>query len=190
MFYLTFSVERLRIQTIQFAKNKTIGFEYDRLLERTTEEVLMEPMIEAARSWHRRLREDEQGVDDIGFLQLGVHRILRNNESGRDFFQYATDARGLQVKRTAFFDLFHSKARLELLKNTTVGLYRDGCHNIATDLLESFPQLDGLEVIAGDGHLLSAACHAPRDFKDRKVAPNSLFMLNVRNGLILPLASV
>ena len=150
----------------------------------------MEPMVEAARSWHRRLREDKQGVDDIGFLQLGVHRILRNNESGRDFFQYAADVLDLQVGKTAFFDLYHSKARLELLKNTTVGLYRDGCHNINTDLLESFPQLEGLDVIAGDGHLLAAACHAPRDYKGRKVAPNSLFMLNVRNGLMLPLASV
>ena len=45
-------------------------------------------------------------------------------------------------------------------------------------------------MIAGDGHLLAAACHAPRDSKGRKVASNSLYMLNVRNGLLFPLASV
>lgn len=150
----------------------------------------MRPMIDAAHSWHRGLRHCDEGVDDLTFLQLGVHRILRNNESGRDFFQYAGDALDLQVGKSAFFDLFHSKARLELLKNTTVGLYRDGCHNIETDLLGSFAQLEGLDVIAGDGHLLAAACHSQRDYKNRKVAPNSLFMLNVRNGLMLPLASV
>ena len=58
-----------------------------------------------------------------------------------------------------------------------------------SSLLE-FPELEGIEVIAGEGHLLKAACHAPRDTKGRKVAPNTIHMLNVRNCLMLSLAPV
>ncbi len=79
---------------------------------------------------------------------------------------------------------------MEVLKDTAAGLYRNASRTLKRDLLENFPQLAGLDVIAGDGHLLAAACHSKRDEKGRKVAANSLYMLNVRNGLMLPLARV
>lgn len=154
------------------------------------EEVFMNPMVESARNWNRDLRNSEKGVSDEDFLGLGVHRILRNNESGRDFFQYAQEKHDLKIGSTAFFDLFQSSRRLEILKSTAAGVYRDSCNRLEVDLLENFPQLGGIEVIAGDGHLLSCASHGKRDTKGRKVAPKSLFMLNVRNGLMFPLAAV
>lgn len=150
----------------------------------------MRPMLESAQSWTRNMLADVGGVDDESFLRLGVHRVLRNNESGRDFLQFAKTRLDLPINSSAFFDLFRSNRRLRVLKDTTIGLYRDGCRHLQVDALAEFPQLDGIDVIAGDGHLLGAACHAPRDPKGRKVAPKSLFMLNVRNGLLLPLAAV
>lgn len=156
----------------------------------STEEVFLAPLIDAMHDWNRSLREGEQGLRDEDFLKLGVHRILRNNESGRDFFQHAKSEHDLSLSRSGFFDAFRSSRRLEVLKDTAAGLYRDASRLLQRDLLENFPQLNGLDVIAGDGHLLAAACHAERDAKGCKVAANSLFMLNVRNGLMLPLAGV
>jgi hypothetical protein len=154
------------------------------------EDVLMSPMIEASRSWCRDLRTEGDGVDDESFLKLGVQRIMRNNESGRDFFQKASDCLDLPIERSAFFDLFRSARRLGVLKDTAAGLYDDGCRLLEIDTLARFPQLKGIEVIAGDGHLLSAACHAPRSPNGKKVASNSIHMLNIRNGLLFPLSAV
>jgi len=153
-------------------------------------DVFLRPMREAAASWGRNMLTDFDGVDDGAFLELGVRRVLRNNESGRDFHQAAGTGMGLRIGRSAFFDLFKSDRRLRVLKDVSAGLYRDGCRQLRVDALAEFPALDGIDVIAGDGHLLAAACHAPRDPKGRKVAPNSLFLLNVRNGMTLPLSVV
>ena len=169
---------------------QSLDSEMKALLERGTEEVFLAPLHEAAHDWNRALRQSENGVSDEAFLKLGVHRVLRNNESGRDFLQSAIDRLKLPVQKSAFFNLFHSSRRLQIVEDTAAGLYRDACRRIETDLLKDFPQLEGMDIIAGDGHLLAAACHAKRDKKGRKVAPSSLFMLNVRNGLVFPLAAV
>lgn len=153
------------------------------------EKAFMHPMREAAQNWCRGLRCFD-GVDDMEFLELGVRRVLRTNESGRDFLQFGHDRLELGVQRSAFFDLFHSKRRLEVLKEVATGLYRDASRHLDIDLLVDFPELEGINVIAGDGHLLKAACHAPRDSKGRKVASNTIHMLNVRNCLMFSLASV
>lgn len=160
------------------------------LEEMDTADVFMQPMMESLRDWCRRTLRKSEGVDDVSFLELGVRRVLRNNESGRDLFQFAKDGLGLGIGRSAFFDLFKSGRRLEILKDVTAGLYSDASRHLDVDTLAAFPQLDGIEVIAGDGHLVEAACHAPRDPEGRKVAPKSLFMLNVRNGLLFPLTAV
>lgn len=152
--------------------------------------VFMRPMLDSAQDWGRKMRTISNGIDDVAFLELGVHRILRNNESGRDFFQAAKSSLGLEIESSAFFDLFKSPRRLGVLKDVASGLYRDGCRQMHVDALAGIPQLDGIDVLAGDGHLLSAACHAPRDPMGRKVPPKNLFMLNVRNGLTLPLSVV
>lgn len=160
------------------------------LEEAAVADVFMKPMLDSSRDWCRNMLTGTDGVDDEVFLRLGVQRVLRNNESGRDFFQFARSHLDLPVKSSAFFDMFKSDRRLGVLKDVAAGLYRDGCRLLQVDTLAKFPQLDGMDVIAGDGHLLSAACHAPRDPEGRKVAPNTVHMLNVRNGLMLPLTSV
>jgi len=152
-------------------------------------EAFMHPMREAARDWCKGMRSFD-GVDDMEFLELGVRRVLRSNKSGRDFLQFGHDRINLGIKRSAFFDLFHSKRRLQVLKDVAMGLYRDASRHLDVDLLAEFPELEGIEVLAGDGHLLKAACHAPRDPKGSKVAPNTIYMLNVRNCLMLSLAPV
>lgn len=48
----------------------------------------MRPMLESAQSWARNMLAEVDGVDDESFLRLGVYRVLGNNESGRDFFQF------------------------------------------------------------------------------------------------------
>jgi len=179
-----------RLTTMKTLNNQFVEMEIQERLGQTTEEVFMAPMIEAARSWRRGLRKDGEGVGDEAFLRLGVLRVARNNESGRDFYQHAEQELGIPIGKSAFFDLFKSSRRLEALKDVAAGLFRDGSRLVQTDLLESFPELVDREILAGDGHLLKAACHAPRDSDGRKVATKSLYMLNVRNGLALPLAAV
>lgn len=49
-------------------------------------EAFMRPLREAAQDWCRGLQFHE-GVNDIGFLELGVRRILKANKSSRDFLQ-------------------------------------------------------------------------------------------------------
>lgn len=152
-------------------------------------EAFMLPLREAAQDWCKGLQFHE-GVDDVGFLELGVRRILKANESGRDFVQYGHDRLDLGIGRSAFFDLFRSNRRLQVLKDAAAGIYRDASRRLDVDLLAEFPELKGIEVLAGDGHLIQAAAHAARDAKGRKVAPKAIHLLNVRNGLMFFLAPV
>lgn len=152
-------------------------------------EAFMRPLREAAQDWCRDLQYHE-GVDDMAFLELGVSRVLKANESGRDFLQYGHDRLDLGIQRSAFFDLFRSNRRLQVLKSAAGGLYRDASRRLDVDLLAEFPELKGIEVLAGDGHLIQAAAHAARDTKGRKVAPNAIHLLNIRNGLMFFLAPV
>lgn len=58
--------------------------------------------------------------------------------------------------------------------DATGGLYRDASRRLDVDLLAEFPELKGIEVIAGDGHLIQVAAHTARDAKGRKVAPKAI----------------
>lgn len=175
---------------MQNLNNQWFISQINSLVSQKTEEVFLAPLIEAAYDWNRNLMQSKNGADDLTFLKCGVHRVLRYNESGRDFLQFMQEQRNFPLSRGPFFHLFQSKRRLGIASDTSVGLYTNACRRIKTDLLKNFHQLDGIEVIAGDGHLLAAACHSKRDYKGQKVPPNNLFMMNVRKGLMLPVATV
>src|SRR5690554_1749061 len=94
--------------------NQLLESDLNALVKRGTDEAFLGPMVEAAHSWNRKLRQSREGVSDEAFLKLGVHRVLRNNECGRDFLQTAQDRLKLPVQSSAFFDLFHSPRRLKI----------------------------------------------------------------------------
>src|SRR5690625_3793196 len=169
---------------------QSLDSEMKALLERGTEEVFLAPLHEAAHDWNRALRQSENGVSDEAFLKLGVHRVLRNNESGRDFLQSAIDRLKLPVQKSAFFSLFHSSRRLQIVEATAAGLYRDACRRIETDLLKDFPQLEGMDIIADDADLVATASHDNRDERSRELARVRLLSRNTRKGRLLRLAAL
>lgn len=134
-------------------------------------------------------REQTGGVlPDARFLRLGLERCLGSFDSGRDFLQYEAD-QGRELHRATFFDALHQPRRLEMIAEVSERLVRLASKQLGSvDWLKDVPDLQGRSVWAVDGHQIEHACHALRDAKDRRVAPGSLYALNLRQGILHALA--
>ena len=104
---------------------------------------------------------------DEEFLRVCMLRALAPQESGRDFLQSLSDIHGINIERSQFFDTIKSNRRLSFVEEISALLKVECRHELSLkDPFADFPELDGREIFAGDGHYNEHACHDPRsDYK-------------------------
>jgi hypothetical protein len=123
---------------------------------------------------------------DWDWLVKGVERVLNNGRSGRDFLQTFQLFWAQPLTVGAYFDKLASARRLAMVQACAAHLRR---HVDATrpSPLARWPELDGFEVYAGDGHYLTAATH---DVKQDETAwpTGHFFALNLKSQSLTPLA--
>lgn len=99
-------------------------------------------------------------VTDSDFIQLGIHRVLGEDKSGRAFLQRIILEDISSIERTHFFKCLKSKRRLDHLK--------EACHLLLqkinallqyTDRLKIIKELYGIEIFGSDGSYHEWACH-------------------------------
>jgi hypothetical protein len=122
-------------------------------------------------------------LPDEQFLRIALLRTLNPQESGRDFLQSLLDIHGIKIERSQFFDTIKSTRRLQFVEEISE-LLKVHCQDrlLTHDPFTKFPELDGREIYAGDGHYNEHACHDPRsDYKAKPyVAIGHFYALNLR----------
>lgn len=168
-------------------KNMTVG----RIDEMSTFEVV-DSVLERAFDYVRAERSCD-GISDREFARYCVGRVFQPCQSGRDYIQFSAQCNGLTVPRATFFDALHSARRCEMTQQLGNAVYRNLQREIAdrgVDYLANFPELDGLRVLAGDGHSISHACHAPRNQRGVYDPSSTIYLQDLRNGLCTQLGTV
>lgn len=130
-----------------------------------------------------RSTRDCPDLSDEQLLRVSLLRALSPQESGRDFLQSLRDIHGIDVERSQFFDTIKSPRRLGFVEEISHKLRLDTrLQLLDEDPLASFPELEGREVFAGDGHYIEHACHDPRSQYEGKpyVAIGHFFALDLR----------
>ena len=112
-------------------------------------------------------------LPDLEWIKTGLLRILSQEPSGRAFLQKLSDFGGTDLKRSLFFETLKSKRRLKLCRNVSLSLYAEMRANNTTDPFAQFPELNGYDIHAGDGHYHGSAVHDVR--KDGKKHPTQHF---------------
>lgn len=141
------------------------------------------------------------GLSDDDFLFMGITRVLKESKSGRDFLQKIMDEditdvdellELLKTSRSTYFDALASRRREEYMKATCNGIYEiisNVLNNARVDYLHAFEELDGRNIFSGDGHYINHAVHTEM-IKNKYPAMGTIYMQNMRNGLIIPLCQV
>ena len=112
-------------------------------------------------------------LSDLEWIKTGLLRILSHEPSGRAFLQKLSDSGGTYLKRSLFFETLKSKRRLKLCRDVSLSLYERMRANKTADPFSQFPELDGYDIHAGDGHYHGSAVHDIR--KDGKKYPTQHF---------------
>ncbi len=146
---------------------------------------LFSPLIETIQERCRSSRDCPE-LSDQDFLVVGCLRVVMAGASGRDHVQNASENYGFNIDVSKFFKALRSKRRGAMVDECAGELYRLASSRLSrVDMLEAFPELAGIEVVAVDGHRIKEASHSKRSEKARSV--NTLFELDIRNGLSRPL---
>jgi hypothetical protein len=121
-------------------------------------------------------------LSDARWLTLGVERVLESCSSGRNFLQ-KTASRTPEgtPERAHFFESLKSSRRLKLNSEINAALCDKG-GSILPDRLAHFPELQGFDVYAADGHYHAAATHDARDVEGKKHATGHIYRRNLRSG--------
>jgi hypothetical protein len=122
--------------------------------------------------------------DDDTFAILSVLRVLQSSKSGRDFLQIhgIPNAPGLTCAN--YFANLSSKRRLDFMRKLDAGLRAARLPGLRAhhDLLAAFPELDGWEVWAADGHKIAHATHDQRNDKEQYTPVGAIYKLDLRTG--------
>jgi len=99
-------------------------------------------------------------LSDVDWIETGILRSIFQEPSGRGFLQSLLDmGRGL-LKPSHFFESLKSKRRLRLCQDVNSLLLQQLPESLNnTDPLKDYPELDGYDIYAGDGHYHSASVH-------------------------------
>ena len=79
---------------------------------------LLSCLLEKSNSRHFRSCES---LTDSDFIMSCLKRVIRQNESGRDFLQFLHEVDDKDIPRSTFFDALKSQRRLAALKNIEDG---------------------------------------------------------------------
>ena len=146
---------------------------------------LLSCLLEKSNSRHFRSCES---LTDSDFIMSCLKRVIRQNESGRDFLQFLHEVDDKDIPRSTFFDALKSQRRLAALKDIEDSYHDELSYRlteIGIDFLDAFPVLTDYEIFSGDGHFVAHPTHTKRSGKKRKVyAAGNVYVLNMRNGLI------
>ena len=99
-------------------------------------------------------------VNDRDFIQLGIHRVLGEDKSGRAFLQRCLLENISSIELTLFFKSLKSNRRLDHLNEVCNLLSKE--LNLAlqsSDKLKLFKELDDFDIYGSDGHFHEWACH-------------------------------
>ena len=119
-------------------------------------------------------------LTDPEWIKIGLLRILSQEPSGRAFLQKLSDSGGPDLKRSLFFETLKSNRRLKLCRDVSLSLYESMRANKDTDPFAKYPELDGYDIHAGDGHYHGAAVHDIR--KDgKKHATQHFYSVDLRS---------
>lgn len=151
---------------------------------------LLAPVNHLLASFIRGVKSDPDApFDDFAFVRTGVMRVLSQSASGRDFLQLLHDIHGERLPRSTFFDSLHSQRRSQILGELNTQLSLRLVDQLP-DLLAGFPALAKYQIFAIDGHHIAHAVHADRDENEEYVSANSLYVLNLHNGVLANLGAV
>ena len=118
-------------------------------------------------------------LTDPEWIKTGLLRIFSQEPSGRAFLQKLSDSGGNDLKRSLFFETLKSNRRLKLCRDVSLSLYESMRTNKDTDPFAKYPELDGYDIHAGDGHYHSSAVHDIR--KDgKKHATQHFYSVDLR----------
>ncbi len=99
-------------------------------------------------------------LDDEHFIELGVHRVLNNYKSGREFFQMSQSDEITDVSSSHFFKSLSSLRRLKHLIQTENRLAKLANKFLSSnDPFNGFKELDRFDIYASDGSYIEWACH-------------------------------
>ncbi|TXL06172.1 hypothetical protein BMR07_06790, partial [Methylococcaceae bacterium CS1] len=105
------------------------------------------------------------GLNDIGFIRLGMLRCISLVDSGRHFLQAAEEVHEEQCPLSTYFKSLKSPRRvrmLEAVEQQSYDIYSETLSSHGIDYLKSFPELNDYTVLAADGHFIDHACHTEK----------------------------
>jgi hypothetical protein len=106
--------------------------------------------------------------------------MLSQEPSGRAFLQKLSDSGRSELKRSLFFETLKSKRRLKLCREVSTSLYENiRMNNRQDNPFAQFPELDGYDIHAGDGHYHAAAVHDVRK-NDKKHPTQHFYSVDLR----------
>ena len=140
-----------------------------------------------------KFKRDCPSLTDKNFINAGIHRIISENKTGRDFLQKSDEIFDVPIARTTFSDAMHSSRRLELLNQISYLNYKSINQELSADgidYLHEFKDIAEYDVFSVDGHFIEHSSHTQRNAKGKLYASGNLYILNMRSGLIQQFACV
>jgi hypothetical protein len=132
-------------------------------------------------------------LPDMTFILTCLKRVITQNQSGRDFLQFLHEVEEQNVKRSTFFEALKSQRRLHTVSEMS-HLYHSLLSNLLSsagiDHLAEFPELADYEVFSADGHFIEHPSHVKKQGSRKVYAAGSIYIQNIRNGLIQLLSPV
>lgn len=119
-------------------------------------------------------------VSDEQWIRMGIARALEDSHSGRGFVQnWNLSNQSEAVDFSQFFSIQRSERRLELVRevNTSVA---SSMPPHAYSMLSDFPELDGFDIYAGDGHYIGASTHET-PIQGKRRAVGHFYTLDLRS---------
>lgn len=157
-----------------------------------TEDELLAQLIARSFDYTRNSRECK-AISDTEFINLGIERVMGEYCSGRDFLQHKHEVGNTKIARATHFDTLQSPRRLRLIEDISTAFNKelhDYAEAFGTDYLRDFPELAHYQVYSGDGHYIDHASHTKKDASGKNYAAGTLYIQNIRNGFISPLATI
>jgi len=154
------------------------------ILDKPLATFLSEP-VQAAFDYVRSTRECPE-FSDFDFTWLNIQRSWREHHSGRDMLQYLDESLDCELSRSTYFDALHSERRMDMIKECAAGMEKQlqrVFEEMGVDHLSEFPVLADCEIWGMDGHHIKHACHDARTKKGAFVSINTIYGMNLRNGL-------
>ena len=160
--------------------------------ENLTQAQILNKLITRSFDYTRNSRKCT-GISDTEFIDMAIDRVIGQYCSGRDFLQKKNEVDHEDVARATFFGALQSPRRLNFMEDISGAFNNElNCYMEAfgTDYLRDFPELANYEVYSGDGHYIDHASHTKKDASGKNYAAGTLYIQNIRTGLISPLATI